>query len=75
MGASEHWSTLEEKGLLNILGHSHMEEYSKLITSLFPLNKAGASLHGPTKKASGENCDWRGDDWTACRRISHLHAI
>lgn len=39
--ASEHWSSLEEKGLLHILGLSHMEGYSTLITSLSPINNPG----------------------------------
>lgn len=51
-GASEHWSSLEEKGLLRILGPSHMEGYSRLITTLSPVFNPGTQWHGPRKEAA-----------------------
>ena len=36
--ASQHWSSLEKKGLLHILGPSRMDGYSKLIAALCPIN-------------------------------------
>lgn len=36
--ASKYWSSLEEKGLLPILGVALVEGYSKLVTNLIPVN-------------------------------------
>src|SRR5882762_2899018 len=38
LGAYQHWCSLQEKGLLHILGPIHMEGYSSFITNLSPLN-------------------------------------
>lgn len=51
-GALVHWSSLEEKGLLHILGFAHMESYSKLITALSPIFSANASWDGSRKEAA-----------------------
>lgn len=52
LGAAKLWSSLEEKGLLHILGPSHLEGYSTLIGDLCPVNRRGAEWDESQRKAA-----------------------
>jgi pentatricopeptide repeat protein len=52
LGASKHWCSLEEKGLLHVLGPLHMEGYSRLITAVSPANSPDTHWTGTEKEAA-----------------------